>query len=429
MFSSFKRGLHLADSKLSAEAKIVVAPVPKRVVIPLQQHIGQICEPLVRIGDKVKLYQKIADSNALVSAPVHSSVSGVVLDIREHPSPNGLSVMSIIIEKSDEKEMNLDYDAGAESYDAKRILGLIREAGIVGLGGAAFPTHVKLQPKKHVDTLIVNGCECEPYLTADYRLMLEKTEEIVKGIRLELKVLDIESAIVAIEDNKPMAVQAMKNALAGDKDISVVTLKTKYPEGAEKLLIKVLLGRKCKHSSLPSDVGVLVSNVATCRAVHDAVYCKKPLVERVVTVTGDVRNPKNLLVRIGTQFSDVIKFCGGHTGVASKLISGGPMMGTANFTDEVPVTKATTGIIVMDKIDRHKEMHCIGCGRCVDACPYDLMPTIIAKASAKSNWQLAELYYAMECMECGCCAYVCPSRIPLVQHIRLAKQEISKLKK
>lgn len=429
MFKSFKKGVHPREEKLTQDKPIILGPIPKKVIIPLQQHIGQACEPIVNIGDKVKLYQKIAEPKGKISAAVHSSICGKVVDICEFPTPLGISTKSIVIERNDEKEQQLDFDKSADNYNPRQLLDLIREAGVVGLGGACFPTHIKLQPTKPIDTLIVNGCECEPFLTNDHRLMLEKAEEIIKGAKIELKILGIEKAMIAIERNKEDSIAHFEKLLKDEKDISVVCLKTKYPQGAEKILIKAVLNRNCRHSALPMDVGVIVSNVATAKAIYNAVYYKKPLVERVVTVTGDVNSPQNILVRIGTLVRDLINFCNGYRGTPAKLIAGGPMMGVANYTDEVPVTKGTTGILVLNRLQEETKIHCVNCSRCVDACPYNLLPTTIAKASEKSNWQLAELYHAMECMECGCCAYVCPSKIPLVQHIRLAKAEIAKVRK
>jgi electron transport complex protein RnfC len=425
MLRSFKRGVHLRDSKLSADAKIVQAPVPKRVVIPLLQHIGAPCEPLVKIGDKVKRYQKIADTKAPCSAPIHASISGTVTDISKHPSPNGTNVLSIVIEQSGEDGSAPKKDTKADRLSPEQLLERIREAGIVGMGGAGFPTHIKLKPKTKVDTVVLNGSECEPFLTADHRLMVEHAEEIMKGLELEMKILKVRRAIVAIEENKQEAVEEMRKF--ANKRIEVIPLKTKYPEGAEKILIKAVLGRECAHTRLPSGVGVVVSNVATAKAIHDAVYYRKPLTERVVTVTGDVSEPKNFMVRIGTPIHDLISICG--AGNPDKIISGGPMMGVAQYTDKVPVSKTCNGVLVISKAVDETPLHCIRCGRCVDACPYFLVPTEIARAAEHGRFGLADHLHAKECMECGCCSYVCPSNIPLVQHIRVAKAETLKQEK
>jgi electron transport complex protein RnfC len=423
---TFKKGVLLPEEKLTAKSPIVVAPLPDKVVIPLQQHIGAPCEPLVKVGERVRIYQKIADTKIPNSAPIHASASGTVVDIADFPSPLGVDAKSIVIERNGDKEPDLR-KKDVESYSSKRLLELVRESGIVGLGGAAFPTHLKLQPQKPVDTIILNGSECEPYLTSDHRLMLEHAQDIIMGLRVEMKILGVQKAYIGIEDNKRDAVLSLQKFVENDKTIKVVELKTKYPEGAEKILIKAILNRECPHSSLPSEVGVVVSNVATAKAIYDAVYYERPLIERVVTVTGAVKKPQNLLVRIGTPLKILLDFC--KSSEPQKIVVGGPMMGVAQYTDQVPVTKATTGIVVFDKPVEERPMHCIRCGRCVDACPYNLVPTTIAKASEKGKFQLAELYHAMECMECGCCSYVCPSNIPLVQHIRVAKAEIMKGKK
>jgi electron transport complex protein RnfC len=426
---TFKKGVHPSWERVGGAKQSVKFLDPKKVIIPLQQHIGAVCDPLVNIGDSVSCYQKIGDSRQSISAAVHSSVSGNVIDICDYFSPSGFLVKSVIIESSMQNGPVLGSDPDVDSYGQKKILDIIRDSGIVGLGGAGFPAHIKLQPSKPVDTLIVNGCECEPYLTCDYSLMLENTQDIIEGIRLELKVLGIRNAFIALEANKPDAIAAFGRLLEADKDISVAVLRTKYPQGAEKLLIYSVLGRVCRHSALPMDAGVIVSNVATAKAIFDAVYYRKPLVERIVTVAGAVKNPQNILVKIGTPVRDIIDFCGGYVGKPKKLVVGGPMMGVANYTDEIPVTKLTGGILVLDNVPDETVVPCINCGRCVDVCPYNLLPTTIAKASQKENWQLAQLYYAAECMECGCCSYVCPSKIPLVQHIRLAKLEMARRKK
>jgi electron transport complex protein RnfC len=421
---TFKKGVFPHEAKLTSSSQIVAAHLPTKVILPLQQHIGAQCEPLVKIGDKVTICQKIAESNNPNSVPIHASISGTVVDIADYATPLGFETRSIVIEQGNAAEAQPKLPQA--DYSQQQLLDVIKEAGIVGLGGAAFPTHLKLQPKQHVDTLILNGCECEPYLTSDHRLMLEHAKEIIMGLRVEMKVLGVSKAYIAIESNKSDAMLALQKELPNNSEIAVVALKTKYPEGAEKILIKAVTGRYCRHTKLPSEVGVVVSNVATAKAIHDAVYLGKPLIERVVTVTGAVANPQNLLVRIGTPVRELLDFCKASN--FQMLIVGGPMMGISQYTDQVPVINGTTGILVFDHAEEQHISHCIRCGRCVDACPYNLLPTTIAKASQKGMYMLAELHYAMECMECGCCAYVCPSKIPLVQHIRLAKAEIAKRK-
>ncbi|MFH1510186.1 MAG: electron transport complex subunit RsxC [Candidatus Woesearchaeota archaeon] len=421
----FGKGVLLAEQKLSAASQIIRAPVPKRAIIPLQQHIGVMCEPLVKPGDIVKKYQLIGSAAGL-SAPIHSSVSGKVAEVGMHPCAAGTVVLSVVIDVVEPEFVEPESRKSVDNLSVEQLLEIIKESGIVGMGGAAFPTHVKLKPKSPVDTLLINGAECEPFLTADHRLMLEHAEEIVLGILVELKVLGVQKAVVCIEDNKPDAISVMRNAIGDKNSISLAVLKTKYPQGAEKLLINTVLGKKVAHTTLPSDAGVVVSNVGTAKAIHDAVYLCRPLVERVVTVTGDSVEPKNLLVRIGTPIKELLRFC--NASEYEKLLVGGPMMGVAQFSDEVPVTKSTTGIVAFKHCVDEPEQHCIRCGSCVEVCPYNLLPTVIAKASSRQNFLAAKLYHAEQCMECGCCAYSCPAKIPLVQHIRLAKLEIAKRK-
>jgi electron transport complex protein RnfC len=418
MLNSFKRGVRLEDSKISAASKIVEGPVPEKVVIPLQQHIGVPCAPLVKIGDTVKRYQKIGDTKAPCSAPVHASISGKVTDISKRPSPNGQHVLSVVIERSGQEAH--PKARNPHRLSDEKLLKAIRDAGIVGMGGAGFPTHIKLKPKDKIDTVILNGSECEPFLTADHRLMVEHAEETLKGLKIEMRILGVKRAIVAIEENKPEAVAAMR--MHADRHIEVKTLKTKYPQGAEKILIKAVLGRECAHTRLPSEVGVVVSNASTTKAVYDAAYLNIPLVDRIVTITGDVGQPKNFRARIGTPVRDLISLC--RPKKAEQLISGGPMMGVAQYTDEVPVTKTTNGFLVLSKAALDEPIHCIRCSRCIEVCPYDLVPASIARASKHGQFGMADKLHARECMECGCCSYVCPSKIPLVHHIRVAKEEL-----
>ena len=428
----FIGGVRPPYNKLTKKGKIEVAKLPKEVILPLSQHTGAMCEPLVKVGDHVKVGQKIADSDKFVSAPIHASISGKVKEISEKPHPVLGKCKAIVIE-SDGK---VDWYEGHKKTDHSYIDNLkkiIRKAGIVGMGGAAFPTHVKLSPEgKKIDTVILNGAECEPYLTCDHRLMLAKTEEILKGFLIIKKILDAKQAIVGIEDNKANAVHFFKETiLEKNLGVKVVSLPTKYPEGAEKQLIYALTKRKIPPGGLPKDVGVIVQNVQSAKAVYDAVVENKPLVERVITVTGAVKEPKNFLVKIGTPFKDLIEQCGGAIGPIGKIINGGPMMGIAQTTDEVPVIKGTSGILVqlneeVDKLEAEKELDCVRCSKCIDACPMFLMPTMISLYAEKNMIEKAKEYNAMDCYECGACAYICPSRIPLVKWIKKAKNEIMK---
>jgi electron transport complex protein RnfC len=350
--------------------------------------------------------------------------------IKDMPHPLGTTVSSVVIESDDANEWVESVKArnNVDHFSKDELNKIVQESGIVGLGGAAFPTHVKLSVKdKKIDTVILNGAECEPYLTADHSLMAKEYEKIIKGLKLIMKIVGASKGIIGVEDNKSDVIQTMADrAKVIQGDISVVSLKTLYPQGAEKMLIYSLLGRKVPPRGLPLDVNVVVNNVGTAKAVYDAVYEGKPLIERVVTVTGVVREPKNLLVKIGTLFDDVIKECGGAREGVKKIISGGPMMGISQKTALVPVVKGTSGILLLDKITVDEKLTCIRCSRCVDVCPMFLLPTTIAQHADKELYDLAESYNAVDCFECGCCAYVCPSKIPLVEMIKKGKMEIMK---
>lgn len=426
---SFKGGIHPPDSKgLSEEKAITAAKVPTLLTIPLVQHIGAPCKSAVEVGQAVKKGAILGTAGGFVSAPVHAPVSGKVTALGEVQHITGKTVPAITIENdnletwTDCKECP-DYSALKTQEIVERILA----AGIVGMGGATFPTHVKLSPPKGktIDTLIINGVECEPYLTADYRLMLEKSGEIIEGSRILMKALGVKKGFIGIEANKPKAIEVMKKALSGDTSLSVVTLNVKYPQGAEKMLIKAIVNREVPPRALPLDVGVVVQNVATAVAVYDAVRYGRPLVERVVTVTGDaIMEPKNLLVRMGTSVADLVTECGGFAVVPAKLIMGGPMMGFALYSANTPVTKGTSGIIVLSAnsaASSDEFSPCFKCGRCIDACPMGLMPSMLGVLSEKGFYEETREYNVHDCFECGSCTYVCPSKRPMVQFIKLAK--------
>ncbi|MGQ9615486.1 MAG: electron transport complex subunit RsxC [Spirochaetota bacterium] len=433
---SFRRGVHPQENKeWTRNVPIEVMPAPKRVVIPLQQHTGAICEPLVAAGDQVKAGQKIGESKSLISAPVHASITGKVIACEPHPHPVLPNpVNSIIIERGEgEEEANWASIQSWKGLTPDEIKARIREAGIVGLGGAAFPTHVKLSPppQKKIDTFILNGSECEPYLTTDHRLMLENPDEILEGVRIILHALGMRRAFIGIELNKLDAIRVMEERCKSQDtfQMEVVPLKVKYPQGAEKQLIKAILDREVPRGGLPFDVGVVVQNVGTAFAVYEAVVKGKPLIERVITVSGNgINEKKNLKVKIGTLFSDVIEYCGGFRLKENiKLVMGGPMMGIAQYTAEVPVIKGTSGILVLEDFDE-KERPCIKCGRCVDVCPMYLMPYRIAELIQKENFTMSDNYGVRDCIECGCCAYVCPARIPHVHLVKYAKVTLAKAK-
>ena len=430
--SIFKGGIHPSDKKqLSAHKPIQISKPPQRVVIPLSQHLGAPCKPVVSIDQEVKRGELIGEPSGFVSAPVHASVSGKVIAIGEFLNAMGKMVMSVVVENDGRDEWTILKDnPNYIDLPPEAIKEKIKAAGIVGMGGAAFPTVVKLSPPKEkpIDTVILNGSECEPYLTGDYRLMIEKPGEIIEGLKILMKVLGVSKGFVGIEDNKPDAVRTMKEAAAGLGDIDVCALHTKYPQGAEKMLIKTLTGREVPPRSLPMDVKVVVQNVGTALAIYEAVRYGKPLVERVVTVTGEgITNPGNLLVRIGTLVSDLIEECGGLKDERLKVISGGPMMGFSIPSLDIPVTKGTSGILALPEGEIvHAEDFgpCIKCGRCIDACPMGLMPLMLSIYAEKGQYEGAKEYNLFDCFECGSCAFVCPSRRPIVQLVRLAKSQV-----
>ncbi len=435
----FKRGTHPPDMKeLSREAKIEVLKPPKLIVVPLSQHTGAPSKPLVKKKDRVLKGQKIGEISGFISANIHSPVSGTVKDVAPYNFPLGKTVLSVIIENDEEEELFPEIKPLHDdpfSYTPEEVISAVKEAGIVGLGGAAFPTHVKLSPPKEypIDTVILNGAECEPYLTTDYRLMLEKTDEIIAGARILQKTVSAKKIFIGIEDNKPDVLKLFDEKLKGESDFEVVSLKTKYPQGAEKALIKAITGREVPNKGgLPFHVGVLVQNVGTVYAIYETLRTGMPLIERVLTVTGEgVKEKKNLLTRVGTLVKDIIEYAGGYTDKKGKLIMGGPMMGVSQWTDDVPVLKATSGILVLpeEKIKRKKEFPCIACNNCVNHCPMNLVPTRIVTLVKNERYDDAVEWGLLDCFECGTCSYVCPAGIPLVHWIRLGKYEVNKRRK
>lgn len=438
---TFAHGVHPPDCKnLSADAAIEVLPVPAAVKIPLLQHVGTPCESKVKPRQELALGECIADSAAFVSAPIHASLNGQAGLATVATLPNGRHVPAIPITagpnqpSADELYRDLfggdwPFD-GLESYTPEQILQAVRDGGLVGQGGAAFPTHVKLKPnpQKPIDTILLNGCECEPYLTSDYRLMIEAPRPILSGALLAARAAGASRIFVAVEDNKPRALDVLRNTARGTS-IQVVSLKTRYPQGGEKQTIRAMLGRTVPAGGLPLDVGVVVLNVGTAAALARAVLRGKPLTHRVVCVTGrGVKKPANLLVPIGASYRDLIEHCGGLTSEAVRVVAGGPMMGFTIGDLDTPVTKGTSGVVVLTEHDvrRPAETSCVRCGRCVDACPMNLVPTRLALASRAKDWDLLKKYRITLCMECGCCAYVCPAALPLVQLIRMGKVQMPK---
>lgn len=430
--ATFERGIHPEYNKeLSSGKPVTPAALPQRVVIPLSQHIGAPAKAEVAIGDEVKKGQVIGSSAGFVSSPVHASVSGKVIAIAAFPNAAGRMVTSFVIE-SDGRDESVVFTEHPDvaSLGADEIKNLIKDAGIVGLGGAAFPTNIKLSPPKEkpIDTVIINGAECEPYLTADHRLMVERPADLIGGLKILMKILGVKEGHIGIEENKPDAIEAVTSAAAHDQNIFVHSLEIKYPQGAEKMLIKAIKGREVPSKGLPMDVGVVVQNVGTSIAVYEAIRYGKPLIERVVTVTGrGVREPKNLLVRIGTLMSEIIEQCGGLVEGAVKVIAGGPMMGFAQWTLDVPVVKGTSGILVLtrdDYVSSDEYSACIRCGSCIDVCPMGLNPSMLSILAEKGFYEETKEYNIFDCFECGSCAFVCPAKRPMVQFMRLAKSQI-----
>jgi electron transport complex protein RnfC len=427
---TFKGGVHPHENKVASGSPIVEVPPPETVVIPLSQHTGAPAKPVVEVGEEVKVGQKIAEADGFISVPAHASVSGKVKAIGDYPHPLGKLMPAIVIENDGaDTWIDLSRWTGLLDGPPDRIREVVKDAGIVGLGGAAFPTHVKLSPPddKKIDTVILNGAECEPYLTADHRLMLESPEEIVEGLRVIMKVVGAARGFIGIERNKPDAIRLLGEKTAGEAAMDVLSLKVKYPQGAEKQLIDALTGREVPCRGLPMDVGCLVQNVGTSFAIYEALALGKPLVKRVVTVAGSAAGKSgNFNVRVGTPFSRVIEAAGGAADDCRKIVMGGPMMGIAQQTDEVPVVKGTSGILLLSEgeVVFEDPGPCLRCGRCVDHCPMRLVPSEIARFVEKSKIDLADDYGVLDCMECGVCAYVCPSRINHVHFMKKGKAEV-----
>lgn len=396
-------------------------PLSQTVSVPVSQHLGAPCVPLVSVGDRVERGQVIADVDAMVSAPVHTPVHGEVKAVAPILLASGLRATVITIAADVEQDWE-SWLAVPESDDPRA---MVRAAGVVGMGGAAFPTTVKLTPPHDmpIHTLILNGCECEPFLTCDHRIMLEHAEKVVAGARIMAQIVGAERIVIGLEDNKPDAAEALR--LHAGSDVEILVLPTNYPQGAEKQLIFAVLGKEVPHGKLPAATGALVQNVGTAAAVSDAVRDRKPLMERIVTVTGRVQRPANLIVPLGTSFADLISAAGGFGSDVGRVISGGPMTGAAVATLDVPVVKGTSGVVVLGKEEAapavRGDQPCIRCGRCSRACPMMLLPYQICTYANQSNWDGAEAFHALDCIECGCCSYVCPTRRPLVQLIRRAK--------
>ncbi|MCF8225770.1 MAG: electron transport complex subunit RsxC [Bacteroidales bacterium] len=434
---TFSRGgIHPAENKISAGKKIEFAGLPEQVIIPVSQHLGAPSKVLVKKGDEVKTGQVIAESSGFVSTNIHSSVTGKVLKVDAFPDTSGYRKMAVQIQVEGDEWVE-GADTGDElitsiEYTSEEIRDKILKAGIVGLGGATFPSHVKLTtPKgKKADHLLINGAECEPYLTADHALMLEKSRELAIGTKILMKGLGVDKAIIGIENNKPDAIRVMEEAVSGDPGISVQALQVKYPQGGEKQLIKAILNREVPSGGLPVDVGVVVFNVGTAYASYNAVQKNRPLIERVVTVTGkSVSNPSNFLVRIGTPASYIIEKAGGLPEDTAKVINGGPMMGKAVSNLDIPIVKGSSGILIIRKEESARDAvkPCIRCTKCVSVCPMGLEPYLLMAQAEKGMYEDLEKDKVMDCIECGSCSYTCPSSRPLLDYIRLGKAEVGKI--
>ena len=433
---SFKHGVHPPENKeITSGIPSKRFPFPKEIILPLSQHIGVPAESLVAPGDRVERGDVIAKAAGFISSAVHATAAGTVKSIELWPHPSGSMVPSI----------RIDVDPNSSQMQRPRMVPRWREvedtelskeiakAGIVGLGGAAFPSHVKLCPPKDqpVELLLVNGCECEPYLTSDHRVMLEQPEKVYEGIRIELKALGISRAVIGIENNKPDAIEMMEKTKPDDLDVTIQPLKVKYPQGAEKMLIKAVMDREVPSGALPSAIGAMVQNVATTAYVASVFETGQPLIERIITVTGrGIRKPGNWVIPFGTKLRDVIEHCGGLTEDAAEIVFGGPMMGQAQANLDVPVLKATGGILVLsrDECKRQDIMPCIRCGKCLDACPIFLNPQLMGMlAKAERYEEMVAEAHLNDCMLCGCCSYVCPSNIPLSQLFVMSKNQLRKL--
>ena len=419
-------GVKVAHHKNTAELEVVRIPTPSKVVIPMQQHIGAPCEPVVKVGDEVAVGQLIGDSDKFVSAPIHASVSGTVTAIGDIKMPNGSVSKAVTIES--DGEMRLWEGIKPPKVETREdLIKAVRDSGLVGLGGAGFPTHVKLNfpPDKNIDTLVVNAAECEPYITVDYRECMENSWDILSGVYALKELLGFKQVIIAAEDNKPEAFKVLGKIADHDADIDdsvkLMVLESKYPQGAEKMMVQSATGRRVPPGKLPADVGCVVSNTSTAKAISDAIQKGLPLVERVVSVTGEfIRNPGNYIVKLGTNVQEIIDHCGGITGDDVVLKMGGPMMGAPIKDTNVPIIKGSNGIIAI-AADHTEEKECIKCGRCMDVCPMELAPLDIYKYAQLGDAETLLKLNVMDCFSCKCCEYICSSKIPLVSKINAAK--------
>lgn len=430
---TFKGGIHPPYKKEYSKEKVITKAInPKIVYIPLQQHIGAPANSIVKVGETVKVGQKIGEQQGFVSCNVHSSVSGKVIEIKEYDIIGGTG-LCVVIENdfSEEVHESIKPKGKLEDLSKEEIISIIKEAGIVGMGGATFPTHVKLSPPpdKKIDSVILNGAECEPYLTADHRLMLENPKDVVFGLKVLMKALNVDKGYIGIEVNKPDAIEVIKEEAKKYENIEVVSLEVKYPQGAEKQLIYACTKREVPSGGLPMDAGVVVNNVGTAAQIANTINTGMPLIERITTVTGScIKEPANIVTKIGTKVDEIIEQCGGfkEDKDVGKIIMGGPMMGIAQYTTDIPTNKGASGILCLDieESKMPKVQNCLRCGRCLDVCPAFLQPLYISAHSLNNNFESAEGYRVLDCIECGSCSFICPARRPLLQSIRNAKREI-----
>ena len=424
-------GVHPCEKKeLSEHTGLKRFPAPDTVVIPMSMHLGAPANPVVQVGDLVKKGQMIGEAAGFISAPVHSSVSGKVIAVEERPHANRGTCLAVVIanDHKDTLHESVQPHGDLENLTPDEIVEIVKNAGIVGMGGAGFPTYVKLKPGKPIEYVLLNGCECEPYLTADHQLLLNYADEVIFGLQAMMKTVAAPKGVIVIEDNKPDAIELLQSKVADIEGIEVCVAKTKYPQGAEKMLIKRVTGRMVPSGALPADVGCVVGNVSTTKAIADAIKTGMPLVERLTSVTGEyIKNPANFIVSIGTPAQALVDACGGITASGVTVKAGGPMMGFVQNTLDVPIMKGSNGIIAIDT-DETVAQECIKCGRCVDVCPMELKPLLYAKYAAKQDWETVKSLNVMDCMECRCCEYICPSKIPLLYSIRAGKAAVRGMK-
>ncbi len=433
---TFRHGVHPPDLKaLTATVPIRRMPFPEEVVLPLRQHAGKPAQAIVRPGDRVERGDKVGTADGWMSSPVHASATGTVKDIGLWPHPDGMyaEAIRIAVEPFSPQAPRPRLVPDWRGLTPQQIVQAVQDAGVVGLGGAAFPTHVKLSPPKEqpIDVLVVNGCECEPYLTTDHRSMAEYPERVHLGIRIMMRCLGVARAMIGVEKNKPDAIAALQATLPDDLDVSVHPVTVKYPQGAEKMLIAALLGREVPSGKLPLHVGVVVQNAAAVATIGEVFETGLPLVERIVTISGrGVRRPANLIVPVGTKLRDVLAACGGLTDDAREIVFGGPMMGAAQASLDAPILKGTTGVVVLTAADCKppQSYPCIRCGRCLDSCPVFLNPQLLSSLALAGRYDEMAVHDLADCMLCGCCAYVCPSNLPLPQLFQLAKTALRRRK-